>query len=642
MVDDSEGDGNARDTFVDADDDSTTEPEIHRWLQIYAEASDDSRDAAVAAIFDEVNCLLRRYRRESGLHRADYGSRLRTLTEQMPVMLWTTDTRLRVTTVAGDGQAAVDIDPSSTASLPLSVVLGTDTQGPGAVEAHERALRGEPGVFEYDRRSRSYLAHVQPLAAPDGDVAGTIGVAIDVTERKLAEAALARRERQLADAQRLAQVGSWEFDFATNRLSWSEEEYRIFGLRPELGPPSREAILARIHPDDRERSVGVWESAIRTGEPYAWDYRIVRPDGEVRVIHGRGAAERDATGRAERIVGTSQDITELRHAVEAARATKRMLEHLLDCFPNGAIGVLDTELRYVLAAGRSLTEVGLTPDLMVGRALAEVHPPEAATARAGPYRRALAGETVTVDVPFADRSYTLSVAPLDRVDGAVQTIVSVSQDITERVRAERALARREAQLAEAQHLAQLGSWERDIASGRLTWSDELYRIYGLEPQEIPASFEAFMAHVHPEDAARVRAINEAAVRSGEPFECQARILRPDGEVRYYHSRGTLLRDSSGGPGRLVGVVQDATERVRAEEARALQRERQARLDGMLFAVRELATRVTRSLAAAPEAGDGPGPGTIAPSSRDEAFDAVTELSRMVDEIAQIRHLMSLE
>jgi PAS domain S-box-containing protein len=210
------------------------------------------------------------------------------------------------------------------------------------------------------------------------------------------------------------------------------------------------------------------------------------------------------------------------------------------------------------------------------------------------------------------------------------------------VRAERALARREAQLAEAQHLAQLGSWERDIASGRLTWSDELYRIYGLEPQEIPASFEAFMAHVHPEDAARVRAINEAAVRSGEPFECQARILRPDGEVRYYHSRGTLLRDSSGGPGRLVGVVQDATERVRAEEARALQRERQARLDGMLFAVRELATRVTRSLAAAPEAGDGPGPGTIAPSSRDEAFDAVTELSRMVDEIAQIRHLMSLE
>src|SRR5215208_5636458 len=253
MGDDSEGEKSDRDTFVDADDDLRLEPEIVRWLSMYAEAADGRRDATVAAVFDEVNRLLRRYRKESAAHRTDYGSRLRMLTEQMPVMLWTTDARLRVTMVAGGGQAAVDIDPSSTASLPLSVVLGTDTASPAAVEAHQRALRGEPAVFEYDRRSRSYLAHVQPLSDPGGVVVGTIGLAIDVTERKRAEEALARREQQLAEAQRLAQVGSWEFDFTTNRLSWSEEEHRIFGLRREPVPPSREAILARIHPDDREQ-----------------------------------------------------------------------------------------------------------------------------------------------------------------------------------------------------------------------------------------------------------------------------------------------------------------------------------------------------------------------------------------------------
>ncbi|HZO30578.1 MAG TPA: PAS domain-containing protein, partial [Chloroflexota bacterium] len=461
-------------------------------------------------------------------------------------------------------------------------------------------------------------------------------LAIDVTERKQAEQALARREQQLADAQRLAQVGSWEFDFATNRLSWSEEEYRIFGLRPELGPPSRETILARIHPDDRERSVVVWETAIRTGEPYAWDYRIVRPDGEIRVIHGRGAAERDATGRAVRILGTSQDVTELRRAVEAVRSTQQMLEHLLDSFPNGAISVLDADLRYVMAAGRVLKEMGLTPEHMIGKTHAELYPPEVVAAVEAPFRRALEGETVTADVPLGDLTYTLSAAPLDRVDGAIRTIVVVAQDITERVRAERALARREAQLAEAQRLAHLGSWERDVASGRLTWSDELYRIYGLEPQEIPASFEAFMAHVHPDDAARVRAINEDAVRSGEPFEYQARILRPDGEVRHYHSRGAVLRDASGRPTRLVGVVQDATERMRAEEARALQREQRARLDGMLFAVRELASRVTWNLTVAPEAGNGQGPGSTAPSSLDEALEAATALSRALDDMAELQ------
>jgi hypothetical protein len=129
MGDRSGGGRSDRDSFVGPDDDSTLEPEIVRWLGMYVEAAAGRREATVAAILYEVNRLLRRYRRESSVHRADYGSRLRMLTEQMPVMLWTTDTRLRVTTFAGGGLAAVDIDPSSSVSLPLTVVLGTDTPG---------------------------------------------------------------------------------------------------------------------------------------------------------------------------------------------------------------------------------------------------------------------------------------------------------------------------------------------------------------------------------------------------------------------------------------------------------------------------------------------------------------------------------
>ena len=247
MSDDSGGERSVRRSFIGADDDSEPEPEIVRWREMYAEAVDGGRDATVSAIFDEANRLLRRYRKESSVHRADYGSRLRMLTERMPVMLWTTDTRLRITMVAGSGLAAVDIDPSSTISLPLTVVLGTDTLRSGAMDAHERALQGQPAVFEYDRRSRSYLAHVEPLSNPGGVLVGTIGLAIDVTERKRAEEALARREQQLAEAQRLAQVGSWEVDFATNRLSWSAEEYRIFGMRADLGPPQLGDVLGGAH-----------------------------------------------------------------------------------------------------------------------------------------------------------------------------------------------------------------------------------------------------------------------------------------------------------------------------------------------------------------------------------------------------------
>jgi hypothetical protein len=144
----------------------------------------------------------------------------------------------------------------------------------------------------------------------------------------------------------------------------------------------------------------------------------------------------------------------------------------------------------------------------------------------------------------------------------------------------------------------------------------------MVPQEVPASFEAFMTHVHPDDAARVRALAEAAVRSGASFDYEARILRPDGEVRHYHCRGAVLRDGSGRSSRLVGVVQDATERVRAEEARASRRERHARLDGMLFAARQLASRV--------------------PSSLDEALDAASALSKALDEIAELQRQTSPE
>jgi PAS domain S-box-containing protein len=752
-----------RDAFVDPDD-SGLEPEVVRWLEMYTRASDGVLDRTVAGILDEMNRLLGRYRKESAVYRADFRSRLRTLTEHMPVMLWTTDTKLRVTTFSGGGLAAVDINPSSSVSLALAVVLGTDTSGLAAVEAHKQALHGQSAVFEYDRRSRSYLAHVQPLPNADGVIVGTIGLAIDATESKNTEAELARRERQLGDTQRVAQVGSFEFDLATNRLYWSDEHFRILGLKPEPGPVTSESVSEFIHPDDVERAWAVWETSLRTGEPYVCDLRVRRPDGEIRVIHSRGALVRDADGEPERMVGTIQDVTELRHAVEVAHATRHMLERALQCFPNGAITVLDSDRRYVMASGRGFAQAGLTPEHVIGKALAEVYPPDVLAAMEGPLRRAFAGETVTVDVPCGERIYTLSLAPLDVVDGAVHTIITVSQDITERVRAERALARREAQLAEAQRLAQsgsweydfatnrlswseeehrifgwrpelgppsremvlahihpddrersravwdtairtgepyawdfrivrpdgeirvihsrgalirdaagqpermvgssqditervqaeralarreaqlaeaqrlaqLGSWERDIATGQLTWSDELYRIYGLEPQEIPASFEAFMKHVHPDDAARVRAINEAAVRSGRSFEYQARILRPDGEVRHYHSRGVVLRDASGRPSRLVGVVQDATERTRAEEERVVQRERQARLEGMLYVVRDLASRVTRSLATAPEDGAVPGPGPSVLFSLDEAHHAAAALTKALDDISALQ------
>src|SRR5262249_13567280 len=105
-----------------------------------------------------------------------------------------------------------------------------------------------------------------------------------------------------------------------------------------------------------------------------------------------------------------------------------------------------------------------------------------------------------------------------------------------------ALRQRERQLAEAQQLAGLGSWEWDIAADRVSWSDELYRIYGVTPETFAGSYGAFLDCVHPEDRARTDEIIRRSYETGEPFDFEHRIVCPDGSVRTLQARGRVVLD----------------------------------------------------------------------------------------------------
>lgn len=134
------------------------------------------------------------------------------------------------------------------------------------------------------------------------------------------------------------------------------------------------------------------------------------------------------------------------------------------------------------------------------------------------------------------------------------------------------LRTRELQLAQAQQVAHIGSWEWDIAADEVTWSDELYRIFGLAPQDFGASYEAFLGRVHPEDRERVDGLVRRTLVDRTPLEFHHRIVRPDGAVRILHCRGEVVSDDRGEAARMLGTGQDVTERQRAEEVIALMRE----------------------------------------------------------------------
>ena len=177
----------------------------------------------------------------------------------------------------------------------------------------------------------------------NGRVVGALGVARDVTLRRGAEDALRRSESQLAEAQRIAHIGSWEWNLATDTVSWSEEMYRISGVGLPGDPLRYDDYMAFIHPDDRDEVIRIVTTALETGADFETCYRISGPDGRERVIEGHGAVTRDADGKAVRMAGTAHDVTE---AFVAQEDHRRLQEEFLQAQKLEALALLAGEIAH--------------------------------------------------------------------------------------------------------------------------------------------------------------------------------------------------------------------------------------------------------------------------------------------------------
>lgn len=161
-----------------------------------------------------------------------------------------------------------------------------------------------------------------PLRDASGRICAIGGITTDITDRKQAEEALLRQERHLVAAQALAHVGSWEWNIVTDEVIWSDEHYRIFGHAPGTLPLTSDSFFTALHPDDHDRVLAAINDALAAQKLLDIEYRILRPNGEVRFIHSRGEARRDATGHPLSMSGTMLDITEHTQVLEALRTSE--------------------------------------------------------------------------------------------------------------------------------------------------------------------------------------------------------------------------------------------------------------------------------------------------------------------------------
>lgn len=160
-----------------------------------------------------------------------------------------------------------------------------------------------------------------------------------------------------------------------------------------------------------------------------------------------------------------------------------------------------------------------------------------------------------------ERSLLVSTAPLNTPDK--QVIVFV-EDVTEQDKAERALINSEQRLANAQKIAHLGSWDWNIVSNELVWSDEIYRIFGVSPQAFDATYEAFLSFVHPGDRELVSQAVRATLTEKKTYSINHRIIRPDGAERIIHEQAEVIFDGAGSAVQMKGTALDITEREKAQ------------------------------------------------------------------------------
>ncbi|MFW9998445.1 MAG: PAS domain S-box protein, partial [Candidatus Odinarchaeota archaeon] len=460
-------------------------------------------------------------------------------------------------------------------SLPHDKLVGglpqrTERLSQADVEKVRRCLEataqtGQPSGCEVDFHMpdgshRVYQSNYVPELGADGKVASILGVSRDITAIREAE----HRLRHLIDnlpgyvyTASLAPEGRLSVPY----ISAACEE--VYGLRPDEVKNDPGAIQALLHPDDLPCIEAALDGSARNLTPFRAEYRVCRPGHAERWLEARAQPMRRADGT---IVWHSMalDITERKRSQDALAAREQEFRSLAESSPDFIIRY-DLEHRILYLNAGLARELKLaSAEEVIGRRPIEVWPDGRFSAIDEAARRVLAsGAEETIEMPYESctgeaANGQIAIVPERNVDGAIIGILAFGRNITD-------LKHANELLAHAQAIARLGSWDWDIVADRVEWSEMTFEIYTPDARPAAPGFEDFKRAVHPDDLERVVAAVTAAFEQDAPFDLDHRVVSRSKGVRTVHAQGKVFRAADGTPVRMVGTVQDITERKKAQQ-----------------------------------------------------------------------------
>jgi len=405
------------------------------------------------------------------------------------------------------------------------------------------------------------------LSDENGKMSWYHGIIRDVTESRRAEEALRRSEASLAEAQRIAHLGNWDWDIIRDDLHWSDEIYRIFGLQPQEFGATYEAFLASVHPDDKEFVISSVNKTLFEKEPFSIDHRIVLPDGAVRIVHEQAEATFDKDGRAIKMLGTVQDITERQIAQEALRESEARYRTLFESTADGIL-IADVESKQFKYANPAISSMlGYSEKELRKMKVIDIHPSDSIERVISDFEKMAAGKTVVTDeIPLLRKDGTIVYADITAsktsIDGK-ECLLGFFRDITESKQAEEALRESEEHFRSVFENISIGLY-RTTPDGRfLLANPALVRMLGYDSLDELTAFNLEDNEDYWPAYSRSQ-FRERIERDGEIMGLETTWKKRDGSIIFIRESARAVCGEEGEVLYYEGTIEDISERKMLE------------------------------------------------------------------------------
>jgi PAS domain S-box-containing protein len=415
---------------------------------------------------------------------------------------------------------------------------------------------------------RHLLMRPSPMRA-GGKTVGFSAVMIDVTERKQMEEALKSSEERLRILFEYAPDAYYLNDLKGTLIDGNKAAEKTTGFKKEELIGKSFLSLKLLPPEQIPKAAALLlKNAL--GQPTGPDeFTLNRKDGNQVTVEIRTYPVKIRDKFL--VLGIARDVTERKRIEQEIQRSSRFLEEMASSLPD-LVFIKDKDLKYVLASDAACDFVGKPRHEILGRTAHDI------------YLRGFADNVEKTDKDVFERGAVVEVpellsktrdgraqvlhtrkAPLKDSQGTVTHVIAITRDITERKQMEEALRESEANLKDAQAIGRIGSWEFDVESREITWSDQTYKLYDRDPALGPPTAEEEATYYPPEQALRLREYARQAIEEEKDFKYDLETKLPSGRPAFYSATMHPIKDSHGRVVKLFGTVQDITERKRTED-----------------------------------------------------------------------------